>query len=366
MTLSVAFRHRFPGLALDVAFEAPRGVTALFGPSGCGKTSTVHAIAGLLRPDQGRIVLDGRVLFDGPTDLPARARRVGCVFQDARLFPHLTVEANLRYPSRWRRGAGRDLARVVEMLGLGPLLARRPANLSGGERQRVAIGRALLSDPALLILDEPLAALDEARRAEIMPWLEGLRDGAGLPMLHVSHSVPEILRLASRIVLMRAGRALHVAAPERILSDPDLAPLLGPREAGGLIAAQVLGREADGMVRVATPGGPVLLPDCPAAPGTALRLRILAHEVILSRSPPHGLSALNTLAATVIGLRGGMVQLALGEARLLAQVTPRSVEALALAPGVDCHAIVKSVAVLPDAAGPVKPLAFAPPPSLPL
>src|SRR5690606_9094720 len=209
LMLEVAFRHRFPGLALDVAFEAPSGITALFGPSGCGKSTAINAIAGLLRPDQGRIALDGRVLFADRTNLTPQARRIGCVFQDARLFPHMTVEANLRYPSRWRRGAAWDFGRIIGVMALEPLLQRRPVTLSGGERQRAAIGRALLSNPALLVMDEPLAALDEARKAEIMPWLERLRDEIRLPILYVSHSVAEVLRLATTVVLMRQGRVLH-------------------------------------------------------------------------------------------------------------------------------------------------------------
>ncbi len=344
--ISVAFRHAFAGLTLDVAFDAPAGVTALFGPSGCGKSTTVHAIAGLMRPDRGRITLDGRVLFDDRTNLSPQARRIGCVFQDARLFPHMTVQANLRYPSRWRSGAGRDFARIVEMLALGPLLARRPATLSGGERQRVAIGRALLSDPALLVMDEPLASLDDNRKAEIMPWLERLRDEIRLPILYVSHAVPEVLRLATTVVLMRQGRVIHAGPLVQILADPDLAPQLGAREAGALIAARVLAREPDGLTRVATQAGEMLLP-VDAPPGAMLRLRILAHEVILSRQPPQGLSALNVLPATVERIQGGMVQLSLGDERMLAQITPRSVQVLDLKPGTPCYAIVKSVSVLP-------------------
>lgn len=348
MTLSVAFRHRFDGLTLDVAFQAPRGVTALFGPSGCGKSTTINAIAGLMTPDQGRIALDGQVLLDGRLNLPPQARRIGCVFQDARLFPHMTVRGNLRYPSRWRRGAARDFDRVVQMLDLDPLLERRPATLSGGERQRVAIGRALLSDPALLVMDEPLAALDDARKAEIMPWLERLRDQLQLPILYVSHAVPEVLRLANTVVLMQAGRVLHSGPLAGLLADPDLAPRLGQREAGALIAAHIQATEPDGLTRVATAAGPMLLPGIAGPPGHALRLRILAHEVILSRDPPQGLSALNALPATVIRIDGGLVQLALGDERMLAQITPRSVQALDLEPGTRCHAIIKSVSVLPN------------------
>ncbi len=350
LMLEVTFRHKFPGLALDVAFDAPGGVTALFGPSGCGKSTAINAIAGLMRPDQGRIALDGRVLFDDRTNLPPQARRIGCVFQDARLFPHMTVAANLRYPSRWRRGAARDFDRIVEMLALGPLLQRRPGTLSGGERQRTAIGRALLSDPALLVMDEPLAALDETRKTEIMPWLEQLRDEIRLPILYVSHSVPEVLRLATTVVLMRQGRVIHSGPLTAILADPELAPQLGAREAGALIHATVEGPEADGMTRVTTAGGPMLLPDLNLAPGRVLRLRILAHEVILARAAPQGLSALNILPVTVTRVQDGLVQLALGtdqqHERMLAQITPRSVKALQLQPGSTCHAIVKSVSVL--------------------
>jgi len=350
--LEVAFSHRFQDLALDVAFQAPAGVTALFGPSGCGKSTTINAIAGLMRPDRGRIALNGRVLFDGAVDLSPQARRIGCVFQDARLFPHMTVAANLRYPSRWRRGAARDFDRIAGMLALEPLLHRRPGTLSGGERQRVAIGRALLSDPALLVMDEPLAALDEARKAEIMPWLERLRDEIRLPILYVSHSVPEVLRLATTVVLMRQGRVVHSGPLAAILADPQLAPLLGAREAGALIGARVEGREADGMTRVATAGGPMLLPGLDLPAGHVLRLRILAHEVILARGAPRGLSALNILPVVVTQLQDGLVQLALGPGpqheRMLAQITPRSAKTLELQAGTACHAIVKSVSVLPS------------------
>lgn len=345
--IEVDFRHRLTDLTLEVAFTAPAGLTALFGPSGCGKTTTVNAVAGLLRPDHGRIVLNGRVLLDASTNLPPQARRIGYVFQDARLFPHLSVARNLRFAARWRRGADADFDRVVALLGLQSLLERRPATLSGGERQRVAIGRALLSDPDLLVMDEPLAALDDARKAEILPWLERLRDEVALPMLYVSHSVPEVLRLANSVVLMQHGRVCHAGPLAEVLADPALAPLLGAREAGALIGATVIAREADGLSRVMTAAGPIWLAlDRP--PGTRLRLRILAHEVILSRDAPQGLSALNVLPARVTQIQGGMVQLALGDERMLAQITPRSVQMLDLEPGAPCHAVVKSVSVLPS------------------
>lgn len=346
--LSVNFQKSFPDLFLDVAFEAASGVTALFGPSGCGKTTTINAVAGLVTPDTGRIVLDGRALFDRDTriDLPPQQRNVGYVFQDARLFPHLTVEANLRYPARFKKGADRDFARIVEMLALGPLLKRRPLMLSGGEKQRTAIGRALLSDPAILIMDEPLAALDETRKAEIMPWLERLRDEVKLPILYVSHAPEEVLRLATTLVLMDKGRVTYAGPLDQALSDPEIGPRIGPRESGALIEGRVESIEPDGLRRVLTPAGPILLPADGLAPGEHVRLRILGHEVILSRDVPQAISALNVLPATVTQVLGGYVRLQVGATHLLAQVTPRSVAALELAPGTPCHAIIKSAAIV--------------------
>ena len=220
MTLSVAIRHAFPGFALDVAFEAPPGLTALVGPSGAGKTTVIHAVAGLLRPDAGGIELGGRTLLDTDRglDVPPHLRRVGCVFQDARLLPHLTVRRNLLY-GRWFAprggpdGPGPELEETADLLGIAHLLHRRPAALSGGERSRVALGRALLARPRLLLLDEPLAALDEARKAEVMPMLERLRDEARVPILLVSHAPAEVTRLATRVVRLERGRVAAGGMP---------------------------------------------------------------------------------------------------------------------------------------------------------
>ena len=356
MTLSVALRHAFPGFALDVAFTAPDGVTALFGHSGSGKTTVVNAVAGLLRPARCRIAVAGRVLADSDAGLwlPPHRRRLGYVFQDARLFPHLSVRGNLRYGSRLAPGPAPPGAfdDIVALLGIGALLDRRPGALSGGEKARVAIGRALLSRPHLLLMDEPLAALDEPRKAEILPYLEQVRDQAKVPILYVSHSVAEVARLATTVVAMDNGRVVRAGPAAEILSDPDAVPVLGVREAGAVLTGRLVRQHDDGLSEVAVSGGTLLLPRLVASVGVAVRIRIEAQDVILSREKPRGLSALNILAARVRLVRHGagggvIVQLDCGDDRLLARITARSAAALNLAPGVDCHAVVKSVSVAP-------------------
>ncbi len=215
--LTVTVEKRLGDFALDAAFTSESGVTALFGASGTGKTSLIAMIAGLMKPDRGRIALDGETLFDSDAriDVPAHKRRIGCVFQEGRLFPHLSVKHNLDY-GRWMNGHAADaqaFAHVVELLDIGHLLARRPGKLSGGERQRVAVGRALLARPRLLLLDEPLASLDAARKQEILPYLERLRDDAGIPMIYVSHDAHEVRRIATRVVMLEAGKVAAVGPP---------------------------------------------------------------------------------------------------------------------------------------------------------
>lgn len=346
MTLRVKIRHRFAGFALDVDLTAPPGLTCLFGRSGSGKTTVINAVAGLLRPDQADITLDGAPLHD----LPTHRRRVGYVFQDARLFPHLTVAQNLAYGARVRRQPLRDLDRVVDLLGIAALLPRRPGALSGGERQRVAIGRALLSDPQLLLMDEPLASLDEPRKAEILPYIEALRDQSGLPILYVSHALAEVARLATTIAVLEGGRLVASGPAAQLLSDPQSAPLLGVRDAGSILVARIEAQEADGLTRLATAAGPLWLPRIDGPLGHTVRIRIAAQDVILSRSRPEGLSALNVLPATIRALRegdgpGALVQLDLAGQYLLARITRRSAAAMGLQPGQTVFAIVKSVAV---------------------
>lgn len=359
MTLSVSLCHRFQGFALDVGFEAPPGVTALFGRSGSGKSTVVNAVAGLLRPDRGRIAMDGSVLLDTDAGIlvPPHRRRMGYVFQDGRLFPHLNVRQNLLY-GRWfqPKGPGVDLSRIVDLLGIGPLLDRQPGALSGGEKQRVAIGRAILSDPRLLLMDEPLAALDEGRKAEILPYLERLRDELGLPILYVSHSVAEVARLATTVVLLDGGRVVAAGPAAEVLADPGTAPVMGLREAGAVIAARLVGQDGDGLTRFETGGGPLWLPQVAAPVGAVLRLRILAQDVMLAVERPRGISALNVLSGVVEEVRSGegpgaMVRLRVGEEVLLARVTRRSVAALDLVPGKPVFAVLKAVAVARENVG---------------
>ena len=358
MTLQLTVRHSFQGFALEVDVTAPRGVTVLFGPSGSGKTTLINAVAGLLRPDVGRIAADDWVLLD--TDarrwLPPHRRRIGYVFQEGRLFPHLTVRQNLLY-GRWfapRDAQPESLERVVDMLGIGHLLARRPGALSGGEKQRVAIGRALLSAPRLILADEPLAALDEARKAEILPYFERLRDEVSVPILYVSHSSAEVARLATTVVALREGRLVAAGPPGQVLGDVSAT---GARDIGSVLSARVVAHHDDGLSELATPAGALFLPRVAAPVGSTIRVRIAAHEVILSRAAPAGLSALNTLRGMIAEIRpgqgpGALVVLDMGEAqRLTARVTQRAVAALGLGPGQTCHAILKSVAVAPEDVG---------------
>ena len=363
--LEVALRHRFgeapawraarqDGFALDAAFGVPAaGVTALFGPSGCGKSTILAAVAGLLRPDDGRVVLDGAVLLDtkGRIALPPERRRCGLVFQDARLFPHLSVETNLRYGLRRapRDAQGPGFEEVVALLGLASLLARRPGRLSGGEKQRVALGRALLARPRLLLLDEPLAALDAGRRAEVLPFLARLREAARLPILYVTHALDEVDALADRMVLLEDGRVLASGRVEALAMRTDL-PLAARRDAGAVLACTVAGHDAArGLTRLDFAGGALLVPQRPDAPGTAARIRIRARDVAVATVKPEGLSTQNVLPATITAIEPAptpheaFVRLRLGGTDLLSRITQDSVRRLGLAPGLAAWAVIKAV-----------------------
>jgi molybdate transport system ATP-binding protein len=357
--LSVAVEHRLGDFILDAAFDSGGGLTALFGRSGAGKTSLINAIAGLVRPARGRIVVDGAVLTDTEKGvfLPARRRHIGYVFQEGRLFPHLTVRQNLLYgrwfaPSIGRRAGGHagEVDHVVELLGIADLLGRRPANLSGGEKQRVAIGRALLAHPRLLVMDEPLASLDEARKTEILPYIERLRDEFAVPIVYVSHAIAEVTRLATTMVVMSEGRVAAVGPPAAIMGRIDLFPLTGRAEAGAILNTRVAEHDIRfGLTTLRAAAGDLRVPYVDLRLGTQLRVRIRARDVMIALEPPRRLSALNILPGTVaeIGATDGpIVEIRLdcaGEP-LIARLTRRSVEALGLVPGRPVYAVIKSIA----------------------
>jgi molybdate transport system ATP-binding protein len=353
MTLAVAVRQRLGAFALDAAFECDGRLTALFGPSGAGKTSLVNLIAGLGRPESGRVAVDGRVLVDTERRifLPAHRRRIGYVFQDARLFPHLTVAQNLRYGRFFTGAAERyaELDRVVDLLGIGHLLHRRPNLLSGGEKQRVAIGRALVASPRLILMDEPLASLDEARKAEILPYIERLRDDGRIPIVYVSHSLAEVARLATDVVVLAEGRIAASGPTVEILSRLDLLSGTERGEAGALIDLEIVGHDpAVALSRLRSAAGEWRVPQIAFPVGARMRARIRARDVMIATIRPDGISALNVLAGTVAAVTPGagadaLVELDCRGDRLFARITRQSVGTLGLAPGRPVYAIVKAV-----------------------
>jgi molybdate transport system ATP-binding protein len=355
MSVDIRLRHAFKGFALDVDFAVGPGVTALFGPSGAGKTTIANAVAGLIEPDAGRIVLNGNVVLatESKIFVPARARRTGYVFQDARLFPHMSVENNLRFGWRRRdpRASEADIAHIVDLLGLAPLLHRRPAKLSGGEKSRVALARALLAAPEILILDEPLAALDAARKREILPYLERLRDEARIPMLYVSHAVDEVARLADHLVVLKEGRVAAEGSIFDLISALEFSDITGASPYGAVIGATVSSHsDADGLTQLAFPGGSLTVTKLSQAIGAPLRVRIRAEDVMLAREEPRAISANNVLPARIEGVRldtqsHADIRLDCGGTKILARITQASLKRLALEPGAQVFAIVKSVTV---------------------
>ena len=353
--IEVDIRKQLSAFTLDVAFTAPSsGVTALFGASGSGKTSIVQSIAGGLTPDAGRIAINDVVFFDRDCgiDLAIHLRRVGYVFQDARLFPHLSVRSNLEYGLKRAKGEhaiGTDA--VVELLGLEGLLDRRTHKLSGGERQRVAIGRALLAQPALLLMDEPLSSLDPARKAELLPYIEDLRDRLGLPILYISHSFDEVVRLADHLVVMDNGRVAQAGPFLELSASPALTPLVGRFEAGSVLACTVAAHDDHlKLTTLAFTGGQLRVPRITLAAGTCLRVQVKARDVALSLSRPMDVSITNRLPGRIVGITrsdGPYVDVAIdiGGVRLQSLITGESASRLGLEPGLQVWALIKSVAV---------------------
>ena len=362
--LEVDILHRQGAFTLDVRFRAGGGVTALFGPSGSGKSTLVGAIGGLIRPARGRVAVGGTVLMDTDTGVfvPRHRRRIGYVFQEGRLFPHLTVRRNLLFgraftPRRHRRSDGVTFEGVVDLLDVGHLLDRRPGGLSGGEKQRVAIGRALLAHPRLLLMDEPLASLDAARKAEILPLLERLRDEAGVPIVYVSHAPGEVARLATTVVVLDGGRVVSVGPAREVLGErPGASPPAEGRGDGVVLDGRVAGHDARfGLTVLATAAGELVVPRLDRPVGAAVRVGVRARDVVLCLTKPHGLGALNVLPGTVAEVGGGggawvEVRLVCGEgAGLLARVARKTVEDLAFVPGRAVFAVVQTVSLDGDA-----------------
>ena len=352
--LQIRTRLARGSFTLDADLRLPaRGITAVFGASGSGKTTLLRCVAGLERAQDARIVVDGDTWEDSAAGrfLPTHRRPLGYVFQEASLFDHLDVRGNLAFAQRRARSTS-SLQPLLDLLGITGLLDRRPWQLSGGERQRVAIARALATTPRILLLDEPLAAVDVSRRREILPWLERLRDELRIPMLYVTHSGDEVARLADHLVLLEGG-AVRAAGPLReMLARIDL-PVIPGEEPGALLDGTVAERDARWqLARVDFAGGTLWLPDAGLPSGCAVRVRVLARDVSLALRPPEASSIQNVLPCRVLALGPGghpsqnLVQLDCGGSVLLARVTTRAVDALGLGAGGAVWAQVKSAALV--------------------
>lgn len=355
-------QHRLGDFNLACRFESDAHVTGLFGPSGAGKSTLLRILAGLIKPDSGRVTLAGRCVFDSERGIhvPAYKRRIGYVFQRARLFAHLNVRNNLRYGQWFAPRGGHDSAvsldKVVDMLGIGGLLDRRIAGLSGGEQQRVAIGRALLANPAILLLDEPLASLDAARKQEILPYIERLGSEVDLPIVYVSHQLDELLRMANRqVVALRDGKLAFAGATADFLAHPDLLGDEHARDAGVLLSARLQSHRSEyGLSVLECAGQSLYVPQLPENSGPVVTLHVRASDVTLAREAPSAISALNILTVRIEAIMPDghyavMVHLRVGEQALAARITRQSADTLNLKTGETVHALIKSLALAEQA-----------------
>lgn len=355
--LHIEVRKQRADFTLDVRIEVPMpGTVALFGRSGCGKTTLVNSIVGLLKVERARIALDEVVLEDTSASIsvPIERRRVGYVFQESRLFPHLDVQANLRYGEKRATGVQHFVSfdQVVEMLGLAPLLARLPHALSGGERQRVALGRALLSQPRLMLLDEPLAALDAPRREEVLPYLERLRDEFSIPMVYVSHRFEEVLRLATHVVVMDGGSVATQGTLESISRHAALRSIVGDEAMGSVVSGSIVSHDpSTGLAAVAVGEG-ILHAHLPSStPGAHVRVHLLARDIILATQAVEGLSVRNSLRGVIVRIDAedrdtDAIEVDIGNgAIVLARLTRAASVALALRTGMQVWVLVKSVSI---------------------
>jgi molybdate transport system ATP-binding protein len=352
--LSVSVKKRYGSFELDAAFtvDGPQ-ITALFGRSGAGKSSIVRMIAGLDRPDHGHVILAARTLFDHTRgiSLPSFRRRIGLVFQDSRLLPHFNVRGNLTFGLKRTPPAERFIGfdQVVDLLGIEELLQRRPATLSGGEQQRVAIGRALLSSPHLLLMDEPLASLDGARKAELLPFIARLAEQFRVPVLYVSHAPEEILRIAGQMVLLEDGRVVACGSVEAVMSRPEFAAAAGSRSRITILPATVAAHHPQHQTsQLAFAGGMIAVPYLDLPLGCPVRARIAADQVIIALAPVAGLSVRNQLPARVISLtkNGGLVDVLLDiGCPLHAELTVDACQDLRLVADMAVMALIKSAAI---------------------
>tara|TARA_R110002072_G_scaffold79652_11_gene183580 strand:- start:2351 stop:3451 length:1101 start_codon:yes stop_codon:yes gene_type:complete len=353
--LSLQLRSRRGGFDLDIEAEIPlAGITAIFGPSGSGKTSLLRLIAGLDRPAEGRIAMGDEVWVDRTRHvfLPTHRRPVGLVFQDARLFGHLTVAGNLDFAQRRARAETTrfDAETIIDALDLAPLLPRRPASLSGGEAQRVALARALLTQPRLLLLDEPMAGLDHARKAELLPYLDTTLRQLDIPALYVSHSVEEVVRLSDRVLALSQGRCVAMGPVEDVFARLEIEPLEREFEAGSILAGQLVAHDERLQLSRVDIGGQILELPTPAAlqPGDAVRLRVRARDVAIATLKPQAISIRNVLDGRITAITDNETSpyadlaVSIGTSQLKARLTRASVEALQLAPGQAVYALVKS------------------------
>jgi molybdate transport system ATP-binding protein len=355
-TVSINFRlrHRFGSLALDVEFTVPTpGITVIFGPSGAGKSTALAATAGLFRPEMCRVEIDGRVVGDTAAGLwlAPEKRRVGLVFQDARLFPHMTVESNLRYGLRRAPSGSIAFADIVDLLDISHLLPRRPRNLSGGERQRVAVGRALLAQPLVLLLDEPVANIDDARKQEILSYLVRLATALRLPMIYVTHSVDEMTRVADSVVLLDVGRVVAAGPLDQIGTRGDL-PLAQRDDAAAVFTARIGDHDrVRQLTRLDATEAPIWVPLLAQERGTPVRIRLPAREVMLATREPESISVHNRIPGTVRAITvdshrpASLVEIVSGDRALLARVTSDAVTNLDLKPGAPVIAMFKSMSV---------------------
>ena len=354
-TLSVDVELHRGAFALRAAFESEAAVTALFGRSGAGKTTLVDSIAGLARPDRGRIAIDGEPLFDSALgiDVPTHRRRVGYVFQEGRLLPHLTVRQNLLYGRLFggRGGGHAELAHMVELLGLGHLMERRPAALSGGEKQRVAIGRALLAHPRILLMDEPLASLDLQRKSEILQYIELLAEELDVPIVYVTHATDEIVRLADTVVMLADGAVAARGDVGDVLGHSELRAPGVKFEGGTVIEAKVIGHDMEyGLTRLGFSGGELVSASVDALIGEPVRVRVRARDVSVALDAPAGISIQNVLRGTLVAIEadGGPIaelRIDVGGVLLRSRVTRLAVDRLGLAAGRPLYALIKAISL---------------------